>query len=135
VSLASAAEYALRIRTHHSPETLPGKIFLQFVQDMETNSGGRIEEFMSSSVVKWVETFGAASTVVLDGDMTGAAYQTGKDPAFQFLGDVMGGYEHPHQMRDWLNEGGGREIADELYANYNMHLVGFWGQVPARSSG
>jgi hypothetical protein len=50
VALASAAEYTLRIQTHHSPEILPGKIFLQFVQDIETNSGGRIEEFMSSSV-------------------------------------------------------------------------------------
>jgi TRAP-type C4-dicarboxylate transport system substrate-binding protein len=131
-SAAGAADYTLRIQTHHSPESLPGKIFLQFVQDVETNSGGRIdiEDFMSSSVVKSVETFDAASTGILDGDMTGAAYQTGKDPAFQFLGDVMGGYEQPHQMRDWLNEGGGREIADELYANYNMHLVGFWGQVP-----
>ena len=131
-SAAGAADYTLRIQTHHGPESLPGRIFLQFVQDVEANSDGRIdiEEFMSSSVVKSVETFDAASTGILDGDMTGAAYQTGKDPAFQFVGDVMGGYEHPDQMRAWLNEGGGREIADELYANYNMHLVGFWGQVP-----
>jgi TRAP-type C4-dicarboxylate transport system substrate-binding protein len=42
-STAGAADYTLRIQTHHSPETLPGKIFLQFVQEMETNSGGRIE--------------------------------------------------------------------------------------------
>jgi TRAP-type mannitol/chloroaromatic compound transport system substrate-binding protein len=129
---ALAADYTLRIQTHHSPESLPGRIFLQFVEDVETNSGGRIdiEDFMSSSVVKSVETFDAASTGILDGDMTGAAYQTGKDPAFQFLGDVMGGYDDPMQMHGWLNEGGGREIADELYANYNMYLVGFWGQVP-----
>jgi TRAP-type mannitol/chloroaromatic compound transport system substrate-binding protein len=131
-SAAGAADYTLRIQTHHSPESLPGKIFLQFVQDVETNSGGRIdiEDFMSSSVVKSVETFDAASTGILDGDMTGAAYQTGKDRAFQFLGDVMGGYEEPEQMWAWFKEGGGREIADELYANYNMHLVGLWGQVP-----
>jgi TRAP-type mannitol/chloroaromatic compound transport system substrate-binding protein len=129
---ALAADYTLRIQTHHSPESLPGRIFLQFVEDVETNSDGRIdiEDFMSSSVVKSVETFDAASTGILDGDMTGAAYQTGKDPAFQFLGDVMGGYDDPMQMHGWLNEGGGREIADELYANYNMYLVGFWGQVP-----
>ena len=129
---ASAADYTLRIQTHHSPESLPGQIFQQFVEDVETNSQGRIdiEPFMSSSVVKSVETFDAASTGILDGDMTGAAYQTGKDPAFQFLGDVMGGYEEPEQMYAWLEEGGGREIADELYGNYGMHLVGFWGQVP-----
>lgn len=129
---AHAADYTLRIQTHHGPESLPGKIFEQFVEDVEANSQGRIdiEPFMSSSIVKSVETFDAASTGILDGDMTGAAYQTGKDPAFQFLGDVMGGYEEPEQMRAWLEEGGGREIADELYSKYNMHLVGFWGQVP-----
>lgn len=129
---AGAQDYTLRIQTHHSAESLPGRIFQQFVEDVEANSDGRIdiEPFMSSSVVKSVETFDAASTGILDGDMTGAAYQTGKDPAFQFLGDVMGGYEEPEQMYAWLQEGGGREIADELYHQYNMHLVGFWGQVP-----
>jgi CPA2 family monovalent cation:H+ antiporter-2 len=35
-SAAGAADYTLRIQTHHSPETLPGKIFLQFVQDVGT---------------------------------------------------------------------------------------------------
>lgn len=129
---ASAQEHSLRIQTHHSAESLPGRTFLQFVEDVETMSNGRldIEEFLASSVVKSTETFDAASTGILDCDMTGAAYQTGKDPAFQFLGDVMGGYNTPDQMRAWLEFGGGREIADELYANYDMYLVGFWGQVP-----
>jgi hypothetical protein len=33
--------------------------------------------------------------VIPDGDMTGAAYETGKDPAFQFVGEVMGGTSIP----------------------------------------
>jgi hypothetical protein len=41
---AGAANYTLRIQTHHSPETLPGKIFLQFVQDV-----GRIPAVASTS--------------------------------------------------------------------------------------
>ncbi len=65
----------LRIQTHHSAESVPGKIFLRFCKDVEEMSGGRvqIESFTSSAVVKSVETFDAASTGILDGDMTGAA--------------------------------------------------------------
>jgi len=129
---AAAQEFTLRIQTHHSAESLPGQIFEQFIEDVETMSGGRIdiEGFWSSSVVKSVETFDAAATGILDGDMTGAAYLTGKDPGFQFLGDVMGGYDTPYQMIAWLEEGGGRELANELYHEHGMHLVGYWLQGP-----
>jgi TRAP-type C4-dicarboxylate transport system substrate-binding protein len=123
------AKMALRIQTHHSAESGPGKVFLQFCKDVEAMSGGRlqIESFTSSSVVKSVETFDAASTGILDGDMTGAAYQPGKDAAFQAFGDMLGGYDSPDQMQAWLDLGGGREIADPLYAKFGMYLVGFWG--------
>ena len=39
-----------------------------------------VEMFYSSSVVKSVETFDAAATGILDCDMTGGGYQTGKNP-------------------------------------------------------
>jgi TRAP-type C4-dicarboxylate transport system substrate-binding protein len=125
---AQAAEVTLRIQTHHSAESVPGRVFLQFVEDLETMSGGRIavEEFTSASVVKSVETFDAASTGILDGDMTGPAYLTGKDAAFQFFGDLLGGYTEPEQMQAWL-DGPGRELTDPLYDRFGMHLVGFWG--------
>ena len=120
---------SLRIQTHHSPESVPGKVFLQLVKDVQDMSGGQvtIEGFTSSSVVKSVETFDAASTGILDGDMTGAAYLSGKDAAFQAFGDMLGGFETPDQMQAWLDVGGGREIADKLYPKFGMHLVGFWG--------
>ncbi len=44
--------------------------------------------------------------------MTGASYQTGKDPAFQFIGDVMGGYENPMQLHAWLNYCGVTSITE-----------------------
>ncbi|NNG05475.1 MAG: hypothetical protein HKM95_15435, partial [Inquilinus sp.] len=51
-----AADYTLRIQTHYAPETVSGKLAQQFVDDVETMSGGRldIEMFFSSSVVKSV---------------------------------------------------------------------------------
>jgi TRAP-type mannitol/chloroaromatic compound transport system substrate-binding protein len=125
---ASAQEFTLRIQTHYAPETPSGKLAAQFADDVETMSGGRvdIEMFYSSSVVKSVETFDAAATGILDGDMTGGAYQTGKNPAFQFVGDPMGGYDTPWQQYAWFYYGGGKDLAEELYHEFNMELIGWW---------
>ncbi len=91
-------------------------------------SGGSIdiEMFYSSSVVATTETWDAAVNGILDCDMTGGAYQTGKNPAFQFVGDIMGGYDTPYQQLSWLYYGGGYEAAQSLYNEYGMQLVGWW---------
>ena len=93
----SHATTKLRIQTHFSTEQLSGQLAAEYVDNIQTMSGGEIEVemFYSSSVVKSVETFDAAATGILDCDMTGGGYQTGKNPAFQFVGDIMGGYDTP----------------------------------------
>jgi TRAP-type mannitol/chloroaromatic compound transport system substrate-binding protein len=120
--------HTLRVQTHYAPASPSGKLAAQFVDDVHTMSGGRlkIEMFYSSSVVKSVETFDAAATGILDGDMTGGAYQTGKNAGFQFVGDIMGGYDTPWQQYAWLYYGGGQEHANKLYHKFGMHLVGWW---------
>ncbi|MDH5453253.1 MAG: TRAP transporter substrate-binding protein [Paracoccaceae bacterium] len=128
VGAATAQTTNLRIQTHYGPETLSGKNAAIFVDDIQTMSNGEIavEMFYSSSVVASAETFDAAATGILDCDMTGGAYQTGKNPAFQFVGDIMGGYDTPYQQLTWLLEGGGMEDAQKLYNQYGMELVGWW---------
>ena len=125
---AFAADFNLRMQTHHAPESVSGKSAQKFIDDVFAMSGGRveIEMFWSSAVVASVEGFDAASTGILDGEMHGAAYQTGKNPAFQFFGDPMGGYDTPWQMYTFLYFGGGLEAANALYEEYNMHLVGWY---------
>ena len=125
---AQAMETKLRIQTHYAPETVSGKLAAQYVDDIQTMSGGgiKVEIFYSSSVVKSVETFDAAATGILDCDMTGGAYQTGKNPAFQFVGDIMGGYDTPYQQLSWLYYGGGLEAAQKLYNKFDMELIGWW---------
>ena len=127
MALPAAAQETLRIQTHYAPETESGRLAQQFADDIEVMSGGEIdvEMFFSSSVVKTVEAFDAAANGILDCDMTGGAYQTGKNPAFQFVGDIMGGYDTPWQQYAWLYNGG-FETADELYNEFNMKLVGWW---------
>ncbi len=118
----------LRIQTHFSPETLSGKMAAKYIEDIQAMSNGEIqvEMFYSSSVVKSVETFDAAATGILDCDMTGSGYQTGKNPAFQFAGDLLGGYLNPYQQMAWLLHGGGRDAVNNLHNGYDMEFVGWW---------
>ena len=118
----------LRIQTHFSQETLSGQMAKKYIEDITAMSNGEIqvEMFYASSVVKSAETFDAAATGILDCDMTGGAYQTGKNPAFQFAGDLMGGYANPYQQMSWLLHGGGRDALNELYNDFNMEFVGWW---------
>ncbi|MBL4647260.1 MAG: C4-dicarboxylate ABC transporter substrate-binding protein [Hyphomicrobiales bacterium] len=125
---AYAQEINLRMQTHYAPETVSGKLAQGFMDDVNVMSGGRvtIEMFWSSSLVASVEGFDAAANGVIDGEMHGGAYQTGKNPAFQFVGDPMGGYDNPWQMYSFLYNGGGLEAANNLYNTHGMHLVGWW---------
>jgi len=125
---ASAQTTNLRIQTHFSPETLSGKMAAEFIEDITAMSNGEIqvEMFYSSAVVKSAETFDAAATGILDCDMTGGAYQTGKNPAFQFAGDLMGGYQNPYQQMAWLLHGDGYAKLNDLYNAHNMEFIGWW---------
>ena len=125
---AQAQTTKLRIQTHFSQETLSGQMARKFVDDVTRMSDGDIdiEMFYASAVVKSAETFDAAATGILDCDMTGGAYQTGKNPAFQFAGDLMGGYANPYQQMAWLLHGGGREAVNDLYNDHGMEFVGWW---------
>ena len=124
----SAETTKLRIQTHFSPETLSGKMAAGFVEDVTAMSNGEIEieMFYSSAVVKSAETFDAAATGILDCDMTGGSYQTGKNPAFQFAGDLNGGYANPYQQYAWLLHGDGYKALNDLYNAHNMEFVGWW---------
>ncbi|NKB77936.1 MAG: C4-dicarboxylate ABC transporter substrate-binding protein [Gammaproteobacteria bacterium] len=125
---ATAAETKLRIQTHFSTETLSGQMAAEFIDDISAMSNGEIqvEMFYSSAVVKSAETFDAAATGILDCDMTGGAYQTGKNPAFQFAGDLLGGYQNPYQQMAWLIHGDGYAKVNDLYNAHNMEFVGWW---------
>jgi len=81
---ALSQEFNLRMQTHYAPETVSGKLAQGFIDNVEKMSGGRvkIEMFWSSAVVATVEGFDAAATGIIDGEMHGGAYQTGKNPAF-----------------------------------------------------
>ncbi len=121
------ADTNLRIQTAHSESGSTGQLIGQFAADVAAMSGGSltIEMYYSSSLVDTAGTFDAAANGILDCDMSNASYLTGKDPAFQFAADLMGGYDTPMQQISWLHFGGGKEALNELYNEYGMTFVGW----------
>ena len=131
----SANAKTLKIETHFTASSPNGEVAAQFAKNVEMFSGGslKIEMFYSSSVTgKSAEVFNSAQTGIIDCDMTGAGYQTGKNAAFQFAGDVMGGYDNPYQQYEFLNFPGAQEAVDALYNKYGMTLIGWW--IPGHES-
>lgn len=126
--VSQAQEVTLRMQTHYTSESQSGQLAQSFIDDVEMMSQGRIdiEMFWASSVVASAEGFDAAASGILDGEMHGGAYQTGKNPAFQFVGDPMGGYDNPYQLYGFLYQGGGLEAANDLYNQNGMQLIGWW---------
>lgn len=125
---AAAADTNLRIQVIFGADTDTGKLIASFVDDVETMSGGDINIDMQygAAVVKGPEAFDAAVSGVLDCDMSTGGYQTGKNPGFQFVGDIMGGYSDPFEQLSWLYFGDGFDAANRLYHKYDMHLVGWY---------
>jgi TRAP-type C4-dicarboxylate transport system substrate-binding protein len=131
----SANAKTLKIETHFTASSPNGEVAAQFAKNVEKFSGGslKIEMFYSSSVTgKSAEVFNSAQTGIIDCDMTGAGYQTGKNAAFQFAGDVMGGYDNPYQQYEFLNYPGAQDAVDALYNKYGMTLIGWW--IPGHES-
>jgi len=106
--------------------TLPQQLFEQFAQQVKETSGGRlvIDALAVNSVVASPESLDAVAAGVLDGQQSGSAYFTGKDAAFALIGDPQGAFDNPYQMQMWMEYGGGKELARELYANHGVHHVG-----------
>jgi len=117
-----------RLQSQQSEASFEGRALAKFARICQSLSGGRLEIEMhySSSIVKEFEAFEATRKGIIDGDCTSPTFITGKEPAFQFFGDLLGGYEDPSQIQAWYAFGGGRAIGQELYNEFGTQLVGLF---------
>lgn len=115
-----------KMQSYWQSGTLPQQLFEGFAKRVETLSGGRlrIEALATNAVVAPPEGLDAVGAGVLDGQNGGPAYYTGKDAAFALIGDPQGAFDNPYQMQMWMEYGGGKQLAQELYAQYGVRYVG-----------
>jgi TRAP-type mannitol/chloroaromatic compound transport system substrate-binding protein len=137
-SAAGAADYEWKWQSYWQPNTVNQKAFERFAQNVAEASGGRIEieTLPVDAIVPQSEILDAISANILQGSNGGVGYYVGKDPAFALLADFNAGYENPEQLTAWFYEGGGNEIARELYGRYGAYFLGpaMWGaeSIPAK---
>ena len=133
--LASAARAAdpapitIKMMALWQAGTMPFKVFEQFAADVKSKSQGRliIEPLPAGSVVAPGEALDAVSSGVLDAEYGCGGYAAGKEPALALLTDPQGAFDSPEQMSQWMEQGGGIQLARETYQRFKIHYIaGTW---------
>lgn len=96
---------------------------------LEAMTGGKIkiEVLPTKAVVPHRETIDAVANGILDGDLNAVSYFSGRDPVFAVIGDLIAGYDTVDQVRTFCQYGGGKEILQKAYDQYQkgqVHVVG-----------
>ena len=120
-----AEVFEWRVQTAHPAAALAHQLFIEFTERLEEVSDGRvvITPFAGGDIVPTFETFDNIAAGVIEGDYTGSVYWSGKDPAFVLLSAVPGDPTEVWQQDAWYWEGGGIELARELYGQYGIYYV------------
>jgi TRAP-type mannitol/chloroaromatic compound transport system substrate-binding protein len=109
--------------------TVPFQVFEQFAVDVKAKSQGRlmIEALPAGSVVAPAEALDAVTSGVLDAEYGCGGYAAGKEPALALLTDPQGAFDTPEQMAQWMEQGGGLQLAREVYQRFKIHYIaGTW---------
>ena len=123
---AQAQDYSFKFQSS-DPAGNPNFGYQQGWADLVgEKSGGKIkiELLPVGSVVEYNETLDAVSAGILDGQICDTSYWAGKDPAFGLIANPVGAWSDPAQMIDFVENGGGKEIMDELLESYGLHFIG-----------
>jgi TRAP-type mannitol/chloroaromatic compound transport system substrate-binding protein len=123
---ASAAEYDWKFQTSETAGEPQYRLKEEWAKNVETMSGGRIhiEILPTGAVVPHNQTLEAVGAGILQGHMTDPSYFSGKDPAFSMLGNLVGAWGNPLEFLEYMNNGGGEALYNELVEPYGVHLIG-----------
>lgn len=123
---AQAQEYSFRFQSS-DPAGNPNFIYQQgWTETLKEMSAGNIvvELLPVGSIVEYNETQEAVGAGIIDGHITDTSYFAGKDPAFGLIANPVGAYSDPAQMIDFVENGGGKELMNELLNPYGLEFIG-----------
>lgn len=125
-STALAQEHSLRFQSSDPSGNPNFELQQQWTELVEERSDGRIaiELLPVESIVAHNETQDAIAAGILDGHITDTSYFAGKDPAFGLIANPVGAWSEPEQMFAFVEEGGGRELMNEILEPYGLHFIG-----------
>lgn len=123
---ASAQEHSFKFQSSDPAGNPNFELQQQWASAVEEQSDGRIqiELLPVESIVAHNETQDAIAAGILDGHITDTSYFAGKDPAFGLIANPVGAWSDPEEMFRFMEEGGGRDLMNELVEPYGLHFVG-----------
>ena len=100
-SSAMAADYDIKMQSSDPAGNPTFIIEQEWAAKVNEASGGRlnIEMLPVGSVVQYNETHDAVGAGILGGHITATGYISGKDPAFALIGNTVGAWGSPYEMR------------------------------------
>ena len=125
-STVFAAEFNLKFQSSDNAGNANYVLMQDWATSIDKLTAGKvsIEMLPAGSIVKHTETLESVGLGILDGHITATGYFSGKDPAFGLLGNTVGAWGDPAQMLDFINNGGGRELYEELLTPYGVQFLG-----------
>lgn len=123
---AFAADYTFKFQSSDPAGNPNFELQKTWAEDVAEKSGGRIviELLPVESIVAHNETQDAIAAGILDGHITDLSYFAGKDPAFGLLGNPVGAWSDPQDMLDFMENGGGKELLNEIENPYGLQFIG-----------
>lgn len=124
---APASAEVLRIQSFDEPGSVATAGLEALADELRAASGGEVDirVIPPRRLAGAADTLDAMASGLIDGHYSSPAYFAARDPAFALLGDTLALYPDPATRDRWYGEGGGLEIARELYARNGARLVGF----------
>ncbi|SES33911.1 TRAP-type C4-dicarboxylate transport system, substrate-binding protein [Tranquillimonas rosea] len=126
LSGAMAQDYSFRFQSS-DPAGNPNFEFQKgWTETVSEMTDGRVEvELLPvGSIVDYSETPEAIQAGILDGHITDTSYFAGKDPAYGLIANPVGAWSSPEQMIDFVENGGGAELMNELNNSYGLEFIG-----------
>lgn len=120
-----SADYDWNFQSSDQPGDDAFKYQQQWAKDVEKLSNGRIHINVlgAGSVVEHNQTLDSIGMNILQGDFTDPSYFSGKDPAFALYGNLIGAWSNPKDLIDFMYNGGGFNVANELLNKYGVQLL------------
>ncbi|MFB9175158.1 TRAP transporter substrate-binding protein [Roseibium salinum] len=123
---AAAQEFSFRFQSSDPSGNPNFELQQGWAESVKEKTDGRVEINLLpvESIVAHNETQDAIAGGILDGHITDTSYFAGKDPAFGLIANPVGAWSSPDEMFDFMADGGGKELMNELLEPYGLHFIG-----------
>src|SRR6478735_5818257 len=96
-----------------------GEIFAKYIQEM-TDHKFQVRVFASGEIVPGLQVLDAVQNGTIEMGHSAGTYYVGKDPALAIDTALPFG-TNARQQEAWIRWGGGRELLNDLYKDYNIY--------------